>query len=192
MAAAIAIAIVSASAIAIVLGCITGPSALALSVAISVATTEIEKLASAISSGESELSGATSVREKEAADFAAAEKELMDATDALDRAIKILEKEMAKNPASFAQVDTSNMKNALAGLSAVLDAASFSLNDRKKLVALAQTQSDSDDEMLGAPAAANYKSHSNGIFDVLEDMKDKAEAELGDLQIGRASCRERV
>ena len=33
------------------------------------------------------------------------------------------------------KVDTSNMKNALAGLSAVLDAASFSLNDRKKLVA---------------------------------------------------------
>jgi chromosome segregation ATPase len=152
--------------------------------AIQVCTSEIEKLASAISSGESELAGATSVREKEAADFAAAEKELMDAIDALDRAIKILEKEMAKNPASFAQVDTSNMKSALAGISVVLDAASFSLNDRKKLVALAQTQeeSDEDDKMLGAPAAANYKSHSGGIFDVLEDMKDKADAELAGLR----------
>jgi len=147
---------------------------------IQVATTEIDTLAGQIATATSELGEATGIREKEAADFAAAEKELMEALDALARAVSILEKEMAKNPASFAQVDTSNMKNALAGIAVVLDAAAFSTNDRKKLLALAQTENDSDDTELGAPAAKNYKTKSGGIVDVLEDMKDKAEAELAD------------
>ena len=36
--------------------------------------------------------------------------------------------------------------------------------------------------MLGAPAAKNYESKSGGIVDVLEDMKDKADAELSELR----------
>jgi len=54
-------------------------------------------------------------------------------------------------------------------LGAVIDAASFSSQDQKKLVALVQSQQggESDDEELGAPAAAVYKSHSTGVFDVL-------------------------
>merc|ERR1719171_408842 len=35
---------------------------------------------------------------------------------------------------------------------------------------------------LGAPAAAVYKTHSTSIVDVLEDLKEKAEAELSDLR----------
>merc|ERR1719201_2169329 len=35
---------------------------------------------------------------------------------------------------------------------------------------------------MGAPAAAAYKSKSGGIVDVLVDMKEKAESELGDLR----------
>merc|ERR1719393_110146 len=35
---------------------------------------------------------------------------------------------------------------------------------------------------MGAPAAAVYKSHSSSIFDVLEDMKEKAEGQLSDLR----------
>ena len=42
--------------------------------------------------------------------------------------------------------------------------------------------SDEDDESLGAPAAATYKTHSTGIFDVLEDLKEKAEAQLSELR----------
>merc|ERR1719486_1303834 len=41
---------------------------------------------------------------------------------------------------------------------------------------------DADDEELGAPAAAVYKTHSSSIFDVLEDMKEKAEGQLADLR----------
>merc|ERR1719393_647714 len=35
---------------------------------------------------------------------------------------------------------------------------------------------------MGAPAAAVYKSHSSSIFDVLEDMKEKAEGQLSELR----------
>jgi len=124
-----------------------------------------------------------------AAAGAASEKELMEAIDALERAVRILEKEMAKSPASFAQVDTSNMQKLIQGLSAILDAAAFPATDRKKLLALAQSQSkdESDDLELGAPAAASYKSHSGGILDVLEDMKEKAEGQLSDIRKAESS-----
>merc|ERR1719316_58241 len=145
-------------------------------------TVKIEDLSGAISADEKELKEATAVREKEAATFAASEKELMDAIDTLDRAVGILEKEMAKSPAVLAQVDTKNLDSVLKGLSAVINAASFSSKDQQKLTALVQQSTESDDEEPGAPAAAVYKTHSTSIFDVLEDMKEKAETQLGDLR----------
>jgi DNA repair exonuclease SbcCD ATPase subunit len=151
---------------------------------IEAADSKIEDLAGAISADEKELAEATAVREKEAADFAASESELVDAIDTLDRAVMVLEKEMKKNPAAFAQVDTSNMNNLIKALGNIIDAAAFPATDQKKLVALVQAHqgNDSDDDDFGAPAAAVYKSHSNGIFDVLEDLKEKAEGQLSDLR----------
>merc|ERR1719359_2694917 len=72
----------------------------------------------------------------------------------------------------------------LQGLSVVINAAAFSNNDQRQLTALVQqrTEADSDDEELGAPAAAVYKSHSSSITDVLGDMKEKAEGQLDDLR----------
>jgi len=87
-----------------------------------------------------------------------------------------------KNPAAFAQIDTSNMQALTQALGSVIDAAAFPGNDRKKLMAMVQQSSDDDDSEPGAPAAATYKSHSGGIIDVLDDMKEKAEGELGDLR----------
>jgi len=153
-----------------------------------VAGTKIEELAGAIASAEKELKDAATVRDKEAADFSASEKELMDALSALSRAIGILEKEMAKNPASFAQIDTSSLLGTIQALSAVLDAAAFSSIDQQKLVALAQTQE--DDEGPGAPAAATYKTHSTDILDVLTDMKEKAEGQLSELRKDEAKTRQ--
>merc|ERR1719498_2349006 len=51
-------------------------------------------------------------------------------------------------------------------------------------MALVQQRSSSDDEDMepGAPAAAVYKTHSTSIFDVLEDMKEKAESQLSELR----------
>jgi len=104
----------------------------------------------------------------------------MEVISALERAISILEKEMAKNPASFTQVYNTNVKNILQSLSLVADAAAFSVDDRQRLLALAQT--DQGDEEFGAPAAAAYKSQSGGIIEVLEDMKEKAESQLAELR----------
>merc|ERR1719197_367422 len=145
-------------------------------------TAKIEDLSAAISADEKELKEATAVREKEVATFEAAEKELVDAIDSLDRAIGILQKEMSKNPASLAQVDTKNLDNMVKSLGAVINAASFTIQDQKNLAALVQSQQGADDEELAAPAAAVYKSHSGSIFDVLEDMKEKAEGQLADLR----------
>jgi len=149
---------------------------------IEVSTSKVEDLAEAIAAAEKELEGATKVREEEAADFAKAEAELVDGVDTLDRAIGILEREMAKNPAAFAQIDTSNMNKMISALGTVIEAASFTAQDKAKLTALVQSSSDDDDSEEGAPAPDSYKSKSGGIVDVLNDMKEKAEGELSDLR----------
>merc|ERR1719162_2968305 len=163
-----------------------------LSSNIAVSSAKIEELAGSLASGQSELKDATAIREKEAEDFASAEGALVDSIDTLGRAIGILSKEMAKNPASFAQLDTKNAQGIAKALSVVLDAAAFSTQDQTKLMALVQSkQSDeSDDLELSAPAAATYKTQSGGILDVLEDMKEKAEGQLSDLRKAEVNTRQ--
>merc|ERR1719203_250121 len=108
----------------------------------------------------------------------------MDAIDTLGRAIGIISKEMAKNPAAFAQVDTSSFKNLMKGLSAIMEAASFSSASKQKLTALVQAnhQEQDEEDPMGAPAATVYKSHSTDILDLLEDLKEKAEEDLAALR----------
>merc|ERR1719379_2216678 len=129
--------------------------------------TKIDELVAGIATGDAELKDATLIREKEKADFDAGEAELVDSIDVLDRAIAILEREMAKNPA-LVQVDTANVKVLVHSMSAVINAAaSFSSMDQKKLLALVQSQemdassdeasAEADEAALGAPAAAVYK-----------------------------------
>jgi chromosome segregation ATPase len=149
---------------------------------------KIEDLAAAIATNEADLKAATAIRAKEAAAFGKAEAELMSTIDTLTRAIAILEREMAKNPAAFAQMDTSSINAMLSSLSVVIDAAGFSTADKNHLTALIQSHS-SDEQEPGAPAAALYKTHSSNIVDVLEDLKEKAEAELADLRKAEGSSK---
>lgn len=67
-------------------------------------------------------------------------------------------------------------------LSAMVDAAAFSSADASRLAALVQTTQDAaeSDESLGAPAAAVYESKSGGIVDVLDDLSEKSQAQLGE------------
>mmetsp|Transcript_16107 Transcript_16107/g.42559 ORF Transcript_16107/g.42559 Transcript_16107/m.42559 type:complete len:714 (-) Transcript_16107:203-2344(-) len=163
-----------------------------LSSDIQVADSKIGELATAVATGETDLKNAATIRTKEGEDFAAGEKELMEAIDTLGRAVGVLEKEMAKNPASFAQMNSKSMASMLQALSVVLDAAAFSSTDQKNLQALVQSnQESSDDDMdLGAPAAATYKSHSSSILDVLEDLKEKAEGQLSDLRKAESNSKQ--
>merc|ERR1719503_359611 len=149
---------------------------------IATSTTKIEELSASIASDTKELKEATAIRDKEAADFAKSEGEFVDTVDTLERAVAILERDMAKSPGSFAQIDTSNVKMLAQALGSVLDAAAFAGHDKTKVLALVQSQSDDDDSEFGAPAAAVYESKSGSIVDVLADMKDKAESELDELR----------
>mmetsp|Transcript_95043 Transcript_95043/g.220612 ORF Transcript_95043/g.220612 Transcript_95043/m.220612 type:complete len:710 (-) Transcript_95043:67-2196(-) len=151
---------------------------------ISASDSKIKELVASIATAETDLKNAATVRAAEAADFKASEAELMDIIDTISRALAVIQREMAKNPAAFAQIDTSNIKGLLNSLSSVVDAAGFPSADKQKLLALVQSRqsSDADDEELGAPAAAVYKTHSEGIVDVLEDLKEKAEEQLASLR----------
>ena len=53
------------------------------------------------------MKAAAGVREKEAVDYAAVEAELADGVDTLGNAIGTIEREIARSPASIAQIDTS-------------------------------------------------------------------------------------
>jgi len=151
---------------------------------IEASSSKISDLASSIATSNSDLTSATSIREKEAADFAASEKDLVDAVDTLGRAVTILEREMQKNPAALAQVSDAGLSGVIQAISTVIDGAAMNVADKQKLVALVQSQQGEDDDVaeLGAPAAATYKTHSTGIFDILEDLKEKAEAQLSDVR----------
>jgi len=72
-------------------------------------------------------------------------------------------------------------------LSAITSAAMVNSADKAKVQALLQAQTAEDDQDLelqpaGAPDPAAYKSKSGGIVDTLEDMLEKAKAELADAQ----------
>merc|ERR1719207_307760 len=102
----------------------------------------------------------------------------------LERAIAIIEREMAKT--GFIQ-GADSMKRISDALSSVITATSVNTADRAKIAALLQAQSGDEDLALelqpaGAPDPAAYKSKSGGIVSVLEDMLEKAKAELADAQ----------
>jgi len=103
-----------------------------LTSSISVSMSKIDELVAAIAADDAELKDATTVREKEAAEFAKNEGELMDVIDTLERAITVISKEMAKNPAALAQIDTSSTARLVQTLGVVIDAAGFAGTDKKK------------------------------------------------------------
>jgi chromosome segregation ATPase len=162
-----------------------------LSANIEAAETKIGTLASDISTNSADLKAATAIREKESTDFAESEKELVSVIDTLGRAVTILERDMQKNPAALAQVANKGLEGIVQAMNVMVDAASFSVQDKQRLTALVQNQqsADEDDSELGAPAAATYKTHSSGIFDVLEDLKEKAEAQLSELRKAETAAR---
>merc|ERR1719162_283026 len=76
--------------------------------------TKIEELSGSIAASEADLNSATKIRKSEAADFAVQSKELRDVVGTLERAISILERELAKGSASMMQVkNTDSMVQAL-------------------------------------------------------------------------------
>mmetsp|Transcript_158808 Transcript_158808/g.509087 ORF Transcript_158808/g.509087 Transcript_158808/m.509087 type:complete len:725 (+) Transcript_158808:55-2229(+) len=155
---------------------------------ISTSSAKIQELAGVISGNERDVKAATEVREKENSEFLAAETELLDVVETLDRAVNVLERKMKASAlvqARFmAKVDTKDVNMLVKSLSAVVDAAALSIHDKQRLIALAQSRTNADEEEdeVGAPAPDAYKSHGDGIIDVLEDMREKAETQLAELR----------
>merc|ERR550537_226566 len=98
---------------------------------------------------------------------------------------------MAKKTAGFVQFAVSGSNGALLkSLETLVDAASFSIADKQRLLGFVQAQqssgsgadADEADAELGAPAAAVYETHSANILDVLQDLKMKAEEQLSELR----------
>merc|ERR1719274_310384 len=141
---------------------------------------KIEELSAAIATDEADLKAATEIREKEHEDFLAVEAELVDDVDALERAIGILEREMAKTGAAFLQVQ--NAKSLADTFRVLVEASTISFEDGKRLTAFVQSQhqASDDDEELGAPDPTVYKSKSGSIVDVLNNILEDAEGQLAD------------
>merc|ERR1719201_2446391 len=135
---------------------------------------KIEELSGAIATDEADLKAATDIRTKEQAAFEAEEKELVDVIGTLERAIGILEKELAKGGASMMQLQSAN--SVAQALAVMVEATSLSSADATKLTALLQNSQDAADrsDELGAPAAAVYKGQSGGIVDTMQDLHEKA------------------
>jgi len=142
--------------------------------------TKVEELTASIATDEADLEAATKIRAKESADFMAEEKELSEVIDAIQRAIGILEKEMAKHGASMMQIR--NAGNLAKTLQMLVEASTISSADARGISALVQTQQSSDDGETGAPDPAVYKGQSGGIIDTLGDLLEKAESQLAELR----------
>merc|ERR1719472_520625 len=149
------------------------------------AEAKIEELSTTIATGEKDLASATEIREKENADFQKLEKELMEAVSMLERAYSIIEREMSKTGFIQGKASKESMDKVMNALDAVIMSAGVNAADKAKVQALLQsTQGDEDLDLqpAGAPDPAAYKSKSGGILSVLEDMLEKAKAELATAQ----------
>jgi len=138
-----------------------------------------EELSATIATCEADLKAATEIRGQEHGVFASEEKDLVETIDMLHRATGILEREMHGGAASMLQAAGNNLAQAFAAL---VQASAISSSDAAKLTAFVQSSqkaSDSDeDEAPGAPDATVYASHSGDIIGTLQDITDKAEAQL--------------
>ena len=138
---------------------------------------DVSSLAHGIASSVSELKEATEVRAKDAKDLSGSEAELMDDVETLQRAISIVQEELASQ--EFLYFPARELRHQLQCVRAVIDAAACSSADMERLVAFVQSRqvATDDDSEMSVPAAA---CHSSDIIDVLNGLLAKAETELDD------------
>lgn len=140
----------------------------------------IEEIASSLSAADAELKKTTVVHEKEARDSAAAQKQLAQMSDAIGRAVTVLEKELKKGVASLAQLDGNSMDKVLAAFAAVLDAAALPAADKDQLLGLMQNDDDNDKDKADRQPAVK---RASGLIETLQDLKERADEELRALRV---------
>merc|ERR1719464_2534770 len=142
-------------------------------------TTKVDGLIADLQVDDADLKTATGIRQKQKAAFAATQKDLLEAIDMLGRAAVIIEKEM-KGGASMMQLERAN--NLEQALSVLVQAALVRSADAGKLSSFVQEMQKQEDGDVGAPAGSVYESHSGSILDTLQDLHEKAEAQLQELR----------
>jgi len=137
------------------------------------AAKRLEELAGIIGKNQQDLEDATAIRKKEKAEHEKVVTEMMDSSDMLGKAMKILGEKLKGS--SLLQADVQNM-GFVKALGAVVDAASMEHEDKDKLMALVESSA----MQPAAPDA--YQSHSGGIVQTLEDMKQQALSQIDTAQ----------
>jgi len=149
-------------------------------------TNKIESIASTLQetsqeteTSETELTKATEVREKEKEDFVASEKDLLDTMDSLKRAVGVLTKQAAEKKdedKSESLLQVQQAPDIMSALEAMVSGSLISSADHEDLTAFLQSS------QKQAPTAAPYESKKGGVVEMLEDLQDKAKAELNSLR----------
>jgi len=138
------------------------------------ASTNQQETAQSTETNEAELTKATEVREKEKADFAASEKDLLDTMDSLKRAVSVLAADKKGQSESLLQVQQA--PDIFSALEAMVSGSLISAADRQDLTSFLQSSGSQ------APVAPAYESKNGGVTEMLEDLQDKAKAELNSLR----------
>jgi len=141
---------------------------------IQTAESKIEDLAGSIATDEADLKAATEIRDKEQTTFAAVEKDLVETIDVLERAVGIIEKEMAGGASMMQLKSAGSVVQALSYM--VKAQVGLSTADGAKLTALVQQSQEDDD--AGAPDPAVYESQSGGVVDTLNSLLEEAQTQL--------------
>merc|ERR1719191_948264 len=156
---------------------------------------EVATLGTTIAAKEKELAEATSIRKGEHEDFKVTEKELAESVQQLAGAIVQVKKGMSlaqgKGMHLKASMPAKQLKKLVSTLGSIVESAMLTGQQRRRLKSFLQEhQKDRDDDSedfslkssLRQPQAkvVAYESKSGGIMDLLEETKDKAEAELSD------------
>mmetsp|Transcript_36314 Transcript_36314/g.87358 ORF Transcript_36314/g.87358 Transcript_36314/m.87358 type:complete len:648 (+) Transcript_36314:55-1998(+) len=125
--------------------------------------TEIQELDQKIAEAEQNMQEATELRAKEKADFEAHNTDLGESIDGLEQALPTLRAKMGSVPQSLLQLAAQRK-----------EAGQQWQNVWHRLALMQQTSQ-------GAPEAAAYEGHTEGIVNLVEDMLKKTEAERKEL-----------
>merc|ERR1719258_670408 len=140
-----------------------------------------------IETGKKDVARAKATIADEEAKIGAAEAKIEELSTSIATSTKDLESATAKTGFIQGKAGQEAMSKVMDALEAVIVSAGVNSADKVKVQALLQaTQGDSDSDLAlqpgGAPDPAAYKSKSGGILSVLEDMLEKAKAELASAQ----------
>jgi len=138
----------------------------------------IEDLAQTLSSDKAKLSHASDLRKSERADFEKDERSLLTTIEMLDKASRVLQKQIkANSKVSFmqSQAYVTKVDEILQGLTAVIDAAGLPTEDTQALASLLQDHQTDSDKGAGTAGQPAYESRSGSILAVLDDLREKAE-----------------